>query len=189
MSSPTINLALEFTSDATEVRTAREWATLEFNTNLFQLANDTVSASGYRFMIADMFAGSTADFQRCNNQAGTTVFSIGSGGCVTQTGSRTAINATAKTTTYAATVNDRTIRCDATAGAFDVDLPNATTCAGLILSIIKIDASGNNVSVDPNGSQTINGSSASIGLDVQWDCLTIQSDGANWVILSFIDQT
>lgn len=187
MSDPTINLSLKFSGSATEAVTSREWATLEMNANLFMLNNASESLSGTRFLIVDSFSGSTADFMRCFNQAGAQLFTIGSGGCVTQTGTRQAINGTAKTTTYAATVNDRTIRCDATGGAFDVDLPNATTCAGLILSIIKIDASGNNVSVDPNGSQTINGSASSIALDVQWDCLTIQSDGSNWIILSFID--
>jgi hypothetical protein len=182
MSTPTINLALEFTSDATEARTAREWATLEFNTNLFQLANDTVSASGYRFIIADMFAGSTADFQRCNNQAGTTVFSIGSGGCVKSTGVKTAIDT--KTADYTVTVNDHSLLGDCSGGNVTFSLPNATTCAGQIFYFQRIAGGGNDVNIDPNGTQTIDGSSTTLTLTSQWDRLVIQSDGSNWHIIT-----
>lgn len=182
MSNPTINLALEFTSDATEARTAREWATLEFNTNLFQLANATVSGSGYRFMIADMFAGSTADFMRCNNQAGTTVFSIGSAGSVKVAGIRTAI--ATKTANYTVTLNDHTLLGDCTGGNIEFELPDATTCAGQIFFFKRIAAGGNDVNIDPNGTQTIDGSSATVTLTTQWDRLEIQSDGANWVIIN-----
>jgi polygalacturonase len=87
------------------------------------------------------------------------------------------------TSTYAVLAQDRTILADATAGAFDVDLPNAVGNFGRILTIKKVDASGNAVSVDPSGSQLIDGSSSSYSLPAQWDGVTIQSNGVSWFIL------
>lgn len=77
-----------------------------------------------------------------------------------------------------------TILCNATGGAFDVDLPAASTCPGRVYVIKKIDASGNAVSVDPNSSETIDDSSTSYALAAQYDSITIQCDGSEWWILS-----
>lgn len=88
-----------------------------------------------------------------------------------------------KTTTYTVTVNDHTLLGDATAGNMDFDLPDATTCIGQIFVFVRIDNTGNIVTIDPNGSQTINGVTS-------WDLasldesLKIQSNGtSNWRII------
>lgn len=89
-----------------------------------------------------------------------------------------------KTTNYTATVNDHTILGDATAGAITIGLPPATTALGLILIVKKIDMSPiNAVTIDPNGSETIDGSlTASLG--TQWNSMMIQCNGASWFVLS-----
>ena len=94
-----------------------------------------------------------------------------------------------KTTTYTATINDSTILCDSTAGSFTVTLPTAASAynsdgTGLILKIKRVssDSSGNLITIDGNGTETIDNqltqtlaSGASI---------TIQSDGTSWHIIS-----
>lgn len=86
----------------------------------------------------------------------------------------------AKTTAYTATADDFLITGDATSAAFTVTLPAASTVTGLVLCIIKIDASGNAVTIDGSGSETINGS-ATLALSSQWSKATIVSDGSNWI--------
>lgn len=104
---------------------------------------------------------------------------------LTTGGERTAI--AAKTTTYTVTVNDHTLLGDATSASFDMDLPAAATCAGQIFVFKKTDASGNTVNIDPNGSEVIEGGGAgtSYNLTLQYEAVTIQSDGAKWWIIGY----
>jgi hypothetical protein len=88
-----------------------------------------------------------------------------------------------KTTTYTAAVTDHTLLCDATSGAFDVDLPTAASSTGLVLIIKKVDASGNAVSIDPNGTELIDGTSTSLAISTQWATRTIQSNGTSWFVI------
>ena len=46
----------------------------------------------------------------------------------------------------------------------------------------KIDSSTNVVTIEPTGSETIDGE-ATIEIITQWTSLRLQSDGNNWVIL------
>lgn len=99
-----------------------------------------------------------------------------------------------KTTTYTATIADHTILADATAAGFTITLPpvasvyssaastNGNTTAG-ILVIKKIDATGNIVTIDGNGSETIDGSLTQ-SLDAQWEAMIIQAGATGWYILS-----
>lgn len=67
--------------------------------------------------------------------------------------------------------------------AFAATLPLASTCAGRIYTIKKIDASGNAVTVTASGADTIDGA-ATKALSAQWKYITIQSDGVSawWII-------
>jgi hypothetical protein len=85
----------------------------------------------------------------------------------------------ARTTTYTATTNDYFIDC--TAGTFTVNLFTAVGNTGRIL-IIKNSGTGT-ITVDPNGSQTIDGATTQ-SLATQWSRVHIISDGANWKIIS-----
>jgi hypothetical protein len=86
---------------------------------------------------------------------------------------------TAKTGTYTATTSDYVIDC--TSGTFTVNLFTAVGNTGRIL-IIKNSGAGT-ITVDPNGTQTIDGSTTYI-LEIQYETLQIISDGTNWKIIS-----
>src|SRR4030065_132078 len=83
------------------------------------------------------------------------------------------------TADYTATLNDDTILANATAGAVTVSLPTAVGNTGKKFVIKKIDSSANTVTVDPNGSETIDGQ-ATAGILAQDNAIICQSDGANW---------
>jgi hypothetical protein len=90
----------------------------------------------------------------------------------------------AKTANYTADATDYTILVDATSGAVTITLPAAagTAVAGRIYIIKKTDVSGNAVTVDANGSETIDGATT-YPLASQWKYVTIQSDGVNWFVI------
>jgi len=87
------------------------------------------------------------------------------------------------TANYTATASDRVILCDATSNSITVSLPSASGITGRVYTIKRIDGSTNTVTIDPNGSETIDGAST-YSLGSQWDFVTIVSDGSNWVIVA-----
>ena len=84
---------------------------------------------------------------------------------------------------YTATASDRVILCDATGNSITVSLPSASGITGRVYTIKRIDSSANTVTIDPDGSETIDGAST-YSLSSQWDFVTIVSDGSNWVIIA-----
>ena len=86
------------------------------------------------------------------------------------------------TTTYTATGADSVILADATAAAFTITLPAVATVPFLVLDIKKIDATANNVTIDGNGAETIDGALTQ-KLKKQWDSISMVTDGAAWYIL------
>lgn len=87
-----------------------------------------------------------------------------------------------KTSAYTVTSLDSVILVDATAGAVTVTLPAASVSTGQRLEIKKTDSSGNAVTIDGNGAETIDGA-ATASLSVQYESKTIVCDGSNWWIL------
>lgn len=87
-----------------------------------------------------------------------------------------------KTTTYTILSTDGTILADCSGGAFTLTLPAAASNTGKIFHIKKIDASGLALTLDANGSETIDGSLSKV-VTTQYVSITIQSDGSNWHIL------
>ena len=86
------------------------------------------------------------------------------------------------TTTYTSTLDDRTVLGDATAGAFSITLPKAYDSKGYIFTFIKSDVSANALTIDGDGSETINGATTKV-LAAQYDTVDIQSDGTEyWII-------
>ena len=69
---------------------------------------------------------------------------------------------------------------NATSGNLTVTLP--TNSAGREIDIKKIDSSANTVTIDGNGSETIDGNSG-IVISSQHNSLTMVSDGSNWFII------
>lgn len=91
----------------------------------------------------------------------------------------TKLRIVSKTSVYTVDPNDDVVLCDATGGVFTVNLPTAVGIAGVKKTIKKIDASGNAITVDPNGAQTIDGAATQL-LSTQWAKVTVMSDGVNW---------
>lgn len=96
--------------------------------------------------------------------------------------SSTSAPTTTKTSNYTAAVSDYTIRCDTTLGNVTVTLPAAAQNIGKIYIIKKVDNSSNQVIIDPNASETIDGSTTA-SISVYNQSLMIQSNGTSWDIL------
>lgn len=84
----------------------------------------------------------------------------------------------AKTAIYTATASDSTINC--TANTFTVTLPTAVGITGRRYDI-KNSGTGT-ITVDGDGTETIDGGLTAV-LSTQYDSITVQSDGANWIII------
>lgn len=87
-----------------------------------------------------------------------------------------------KTANYTVTESDRDklILVDATSGAVTITLLAAATAgSGFRVAIKKIDSSANAVTVDGNGSETIDGNTTST-LSTQYDTDNLICNGSNW---------
>jgi hypothetical protein len=91
----------------------------------------------------------------------------------------------AKTADYTATENDQFISVDATAAQVTITLPAvATARVGKVYTIKKVDVSANAASLNPNASETIDGSATTIDITTQWASLTVINTGAAWLAVS-----
>ncbi len=95
----------------------------------------------------------------------------------------TAIIASPKTSAYTAGTSDSTILADGTSAAFQITLPTAVGCQGRQYTIKRANSGANNITVGTTASQTIDGT-ATKTLGSQYAVVTVQSDNANWQILS-----
>ena len=71
---------------------------------------------------------------------------------------------------------------DTTSAAFTITLPKAAPNASRVIYVKRIDASANNLTVDGDGSETIDGAATTV-LTSQWETRTLFSDGSNWLSL------
>ena len=90
----------------------------------------------------------------------------------------------AKTADFTASLTEAAIyRIDATSGNIVVTLPTAASAADRGWQFKRIDASGNTVTLDPNGSETIDGATTVL-LATQYTSVEINSNGTSWDKLS-----
>ena len=82
------------------------------------------------------------------------------------------------TTTDTFTTAGETINC--TSGTFTVNLPTAVGIQGTFFQLVNSGLG--TITLDPNGTETINGS-PTISLITQYTSRTVQSDGANWIVI------
>ena len=82
---------------------------------------------------------------------------------------------------YTATINDETIRVNASGSYINVTLPDSSTVTGKIYKIKKVDNTSNSVNILPSGSQLIDGYSYS-SITQPNNSYTIQSYGSGWDI-------
>lgn len=85
---------------------------------------------------------------------------------------------TAKTANYTLTATDYLVNC--TSNTFTIILPTALAITGQIF-IIKNSGTGI-ITLATTSSQTIDGVASGIFTLVQWDSITVTSNGANWII-------
>lgn len=71
------------------------------------------------------------------------------------------------------------VEIDATAGAKVVSLPPVSTSKGLSFLIQKVDSSSNTVTIDPDGSETINGA-LTIALNSQYETIQVWCNEVEW---------
>jgi|TARA_R100000501_G_C2595736_1_gene94342 hypothetical protein len=83
-----------------------------------------------------------------------------------------------KTTTYTATTSDDVILCD---GTFTLTLYAASGNSGEVLYLKNI--STGTITIDADGSETIDGALAKYLAGVQYESLTIVCDGSDWHII------
>jgi tetrahydrodipicolinate N-succinyltransferase len=84
--------------------------------------------------------------------------------------------------TGAIVATDGMVTVNAAAGAVTMTLPAVATVSGRVVTVKKIDASGNAVTVDGNGAETIDGA-ANFPLAAQYDSLTVIAGATEWHII------
>lgn len=92
---------------------------------------------------------------------------------------------TTKTITadHSMTWADEVLLVDASGGAVTVTLPDPAAYPDVWITIKKIDSSSNAVTINPHGSETIDGA-ASQSLSTENAFLTLVSDGTNWYVVT-----
>lgn len=80
---------------------------------------------------------------------------------------------------YQATVADGFIRANATGGAFSVTLPPAAAQPGCEITVKRLNAGANAVTVDGYSTETIDGAATYV-LSVQYESVSVVSNGAGW---------
>lgn len=93
------------------------------------------------------------------------------------------LGVTSKVGAYTILTTDSVVTGDSSGGAFTLTLPTAVGITGKTFYLKKTDSSFNIITVDGDGSETIDGSTTK-SLSTQNESITIVSDGANWQILN-----
>lgn len=83
---------------------------------------------------------------------------------------------------YTVDIEDSVVIVDASSVSVLITLPPAASAQGRVFWIKKVDSSSNTVTIDPVGSDTIDGASA-IVTSVQYEAFTLFSDGVDWWII------
>ena len=86
-----------------------------------------------------------------------------------------------KTANYTAS-DETVILCNATDGVIIITLPASASNPDRTYYIKKIDSSANQVTIDADGVETIDGA-LTYALTSQWDVVQIVTDGSNWFII------
>lgn len=89
----------------------------------------------------------------------------------------------AKTTTFTASTSDDAYLCDTSSGAYTATLPTAAGNSGKVFTFIKTTTDTNALTVDGDGSETIN-LLANLQLTRFGEYLTVVSNNTNWDIMS-----
>lgn len=72
--------------------------------------------------------------------------------------------------------------CDTQSGDIVVTLPDASQATNVVHYIKKVDSSSSTVTIDPTGSQTIDGALSYV-VTTQYEVVKIICDGLNWYLI------
>ena len=94
------------------------------------------------------------------------------------------LNVTQSTLASSSTLDNTqfVVLADATGGDVSLSLPPSTGIGGRTYHIKKTDSSVNKVTINPSGSETLDGQLTE-DLIVQYESLHIITDGSNWSVL------
>lgn len=151
--------------------------------NVMRAKGDTVPSdgdAGYAVgcIFVDTGSGAATTFYMNEGSAASADFNV-----ITGTANGVKVAYTLKSSAYTATATDEVIACDATSAAFTITLPTSVGISGTRYTVKKIDASVNAVTIDGNGTETIDGA-ATVALSAQYSHRTIVSNGANWLVVA-----
>lgn len=132
-------------------------------------------------LIVQGFPSQTADLQQWQNSSSTVLAKVDKDGSITIKG--LSLNTATKTSDYTVTSSDSILLADASSNDVTFTLPTAVGITGRRYTFVRLNTSGNAVTLDPNGAQTINGA-ATLDLISQYAAYTIASDGSNWYVVS-----
>lgn len=164
-----------------------EAGAMEFNSDTLYF---TITTGSVRKTIAtyDDSSGATGDMYYRNSGGSLTRLPIGSSnnmlkvsGGLPAWGDLT-FNTATKTSNYTVTTSDTVLLADAASGNITITLPAASSSSGYRFFIKRIDNSGNTVTVQRAGSDTIDGATSQT-LDLQYTSITVVSNGSNWYII------
>lgn len=86
------------------------------------------------------------------------------------------------TAAYTVPVGVDLVLVDATSAGVTVTLPAASGATKRRITVKKVDASGNAVTIDGSGTETIDGTTTH-AMSTQYESATVQSDGTQWWIV------
>lgn len=95
----------------------------------------------------------------------------------------TVVTVTHATPTYTVGGTEETVLVDTSGGAVQVSLPFVAGSASRVITVKKIDASANNLTIDAQGTETIDGA-LSVVTNVQWKSYRLQCDGTAWYVVA-----
>lgn len=96
--------------------------------------------------------------------------------------SSTYFGSTSVSTTQTINTSYQLYLADASSGSITLTLPPASSNEGFVLNIKKTDNTTSLVTIDGNGSETIDGDLTK-DLTIQYESVAIVSDGSNWSII------
>lgn len=93
------------------------------------------------------------------------------------------VDITSTSTDITANATHHTILVDASGAARTITLPTAASSNRRVYVIKKTDSSGNTVTIDGDGSETIDGATTNV-ISAQWSARAIQSNGTAWFVIA-----
>lgn len=85
-------------------------------------------------------------------------------------------------TTYTVVDEDFLVKADATSNNVTINLPPVAAHTGREIVVKRTDGSGNSVTIDGDGSETIDGATT-VSLASQYNFRRLYSDGIEWLII------